>query len=220
LEFTEFDVEKTIQSNHCGHFLLTGLLLKFLKKSDDPRIINVSSEVHKHADNSLDNEKNAENFNSRKFYAISIAANTIFTEDLYEFFSKLKFDDKLKIKAACLSPGLVRSEFFRLTNRRFLFKFIMTLLSPILYIFAKDEKIGAQTQINLCHIDKEDFESGEYYKDLKVSKKHDNIMEFNLPKQIYILTYTGLINSKVYLPYDEPDINQFFKFFKDKYYIF
>ena len=44
-------IEKTFATNHLGHFLLTGLLLPILKISNQPRIINLSSEGHKKCNN-------------------------------------------------------------------------------------------------------------------------------------------------------------------------
>ena len=110
-----------MQTNHCSHFLLTGLLLKFLKKSDDPRIINVSSMAHRFVDDSLSREFNAQNYSGMKVYGISKAANVLFTENLKEFFSK-KTDGTEKIKTASLHPGAVRTEFSRFGQRGFLFK--------------------------------------------------------------------------------------------------
>ncbi|MBI5008761.1 MAG: SDR family NAD(P)-dependent oxidoreductase, partial [Bacteroidia bacterium] len=40
-------LEESFQINHLSHFILTNLLLDILKKSDDPRIINLSSAAHK-----------------------------------------------------------------------------------------------------------------------------------------------------------------------------
>ncbi len=219
LEFTKDGIEKTLHTNHCSHFLLTGLLLKFLKKSEDPRIINVSSQVHKNVDNSLCKELNEKNYNTRKIYGISKAANILFTENLKEFFSlSNKIDGINHIKTASLSPGLVRTEFFRFRNRGFLFRFKMCLFTPLLYIFAKDEKMGAQTQINLCHIAKEDFKTGEYYKDIVVKKKYDIIREFDLEKNINKLTCESIVRSDCYWNFrDEPEFKEYFEFFKNKY---
>ena len=43
---TEDGFEETIAANHLGHFQLTNLLIPLLKKSNEPRVINVSSEAH------------------------------------------------------------------------------------------------------------------------------------------------------------------------------
>ena len=45
-ELTEDGLEKTIALNHFAYFLLTGLLLDLVKKSEYARIVNVSSDSH------------------------------------------------------------------------------------------------------------------------------------------------------------------------------
>lgn len=40
-------IEKTLAVNHLAPFLLTNLLLDSLKRSNDSRVINVSSEIHR-----------------------------------------------------------------------------------------------------------------------------------------------------------------------------
>ena len=52
-----------MQSNHYGHFLLTSLLIDYLKKSNDARIVNVSSMAHLWA-----NKIDLDNLNAEKSY--------------------------------------------------------------------------------------------------------------------------------------------------------
>ncbi len=42
-QLTRDKLETVMQTNYFGHFLLTNLLKEALKKSDDPRVVNVSS---------------------------------------------------------------------------------------------------------------------------------------------------------------------------------
>jgi len=52
-----------MQSNHYGHFLLTSLLIDYLNKSNDARIVNVSSMAHLWA-----TKIDTENLNADKSY--------------------------------------------------------------------------------------------------------------------------------------------------------
>lgn len=47
-EVNEMNVEMTMAVNHFGHFLLTHLLLPRIIRAKQGRIINLSSEAHRH----------------------------------------------------------------------------------------------------------------------------------------------------------------------------
>lgn len=217
LIFTTEEVELTMQTNHCGHFLLTGLLLKYLKNSDDPRVINVSSMAHKTVDNSLEEGYSKENYKSRQAYGITKAANVLFTENFAEFCEKNSDEKIRKIKSASLHPGVVRSEFWRDNERSNFYKVVMCFVYPLMFLLAKDEKMGAQTTLHLCHIEREKFINGGYYGDCMPKEKHENLRKFNLEKSINRLTCEGLVKSQCYWNFrDEKEFSEYFEFFKTK----
>ena len=218
LIFTEDNLENTIQTNHISHFALTGLLLKFLKKSEDPRIINLSSLAHNWINNSYDYFSFTEkSYSMFIIYGISKAANVFFTETLKEFSENKKEFSKLKI--ACVHPGPCFTEFTRIEGKPLWFKVLMLLLGHVcMSLFIKDEFMGAQTTLHCCYIDREKLENGAYYKDCDVAVKGNKMRKFDLEKKINKLTYDAVFNSVVY----QDNINrnnefsQFMEFFKMK----
>jgi len=217
LQFTKDGNEMTMQTNHCSHFLLTGLLLKFLKNSEDPRVINVSSMAHERVNDSLSREFNKQNYSGIMVYGITKAANIIFSENLKEFCGK-KTDGTNNIKTASLHPGVVRTEFARFFDRGFLFKICIAVMTPFSLMFSKDEKMGAQTQIHLCHVAKDAFKNGEYYSDCAVKKKNEIIRKYDLEKNINKYTCEAILRSDCYNNIkDEPEFMEYFDFFKTKY---
>lgn len=95
LIFTEDNLEITMQTNHISHFALTGLLLRFLKQSDDPRIINLSSVAHNWINNNYDYFSfSPKTYHMFPIYSLSKAANVLFTEALKEL-SETRKDFKL-----------------------------------------------------------------------------------------------------------------------------
>ena len=54
LVFTEKNLENTMQTNHLSHFALKRLLLKYLKKSNDPLIISLNIMSHNWINNNHD----------------------------------------------------------------------------------------------------------------------------------------------------------------------
>lgn len=68
--------------NHLAHFALTGLLLERLKAGRDPRVITVSSDLHKRGAIHFDDLDGARRYGRVAFYAQSKFANVLFGLEL------------------------------------------------------------------------------------------------------------------------------------------
>lgn len=110
LELTKDGLEKQIQSNHLGHFVLTAVLTP--KFSDRARIISVSSEAYKFARQGILWEyvwTGSPDYGPWKSYAQSKLANILFTAELQR-----RIDDAGKSwKAVALHPGVVATNLGR-----------------------------------------------------------------------------------------------------------
>lgn len=96
---TEDNIETTFAVNHLAYFLLTNLLIKNIQNSNDPRIINVSSEASRTSRINFEDLNLKNNYSTFKAYAQSKLANIMFTYQLAK-----KFPD---IKSNCVHPGNV-----------------------------------------------------------------------------------------------------------------
>jgi NAD(P)-dependent dehydrogenase (short-subunit alcohol dehydrogenase family) len=74
--------EMTLAVNHLAHFLLTGLLLPLLKKTDAPRVVTVSSMVHSGGRIDFDDMNCGRHFDGYHAYATSKLANALFANEL------------------------------------------------------------------------------------------------------------------------------------------
>ena len=103
---TEDGYELTLTVNHLSHFLLTNLILELIKKSNDGRIINVSSMIHS---GSIDfNNLNGEKYyNGSEAYSLSKLCNILFT---YKLARMLK---KTNVTVNCLHPGVVNTKLLK-----------------------------------------------------------------------------------------------------------
>ena len=104
LTFTEENIEMQFAVNHLAYFLLTHELLPALKKSEDPRIINIASDSHFHGKIHFNDINLTKKYHGLRAYAQSKLANVLFT---YEF-ERRKTDPKLSIY--CVQPGLVKTD--------------------------------------------------------------------------------------------------------------
>jgi len=68
--------------NHLAHFTLTGLLLERLKAGRDPRVVTVSSDLHKRGSIHFDDLDGAKRYGRVAFYAQSKFANVLFGLEL------------------------------------------------------------------------------------------------------------------------------------------
>jgi NAD(P)-dependent dehydrogenase (short-subunit alcohol dehydrogenase family) len=85
---TEDGFEKTVGTNHLGHFALTGLLIDRLTGTPGSRVVNVSSNAHYGGEMDFNNLLFQENrdYTPMKAYSRSKLANLLFTYELQRRF--------------------------------------------------------------------------------------------------------------------------------------
>lgn len=198
-ELTQDGIEKSIQTNHLGHFVLTALLIR---KSIKPngKIINVSSRGHKRTklstvenlENDLDFENLKNYFEVFDFYCYTKLANVIHAKFLAKNFPH--------ITSASLHPGVVYSDIWDKTEG--IYKFIINCLKPFAYIFMKNEKMGAQTTVYLAYEDNSKIVNGGYYKDCAELAPEGIVHNQGMDKRI--MNYTKILVEKYFtnLPED------------------
>lgn len=110
-------------------------------------------------------------YNAIKAYRQSKLANVLFT---YELAKKLK---NTGVTVYALHPGVVNSEFFRhFESNSNLFKIVYYLSMPIIWLFFKTSKQGAQTSV-YCAVEKSlDSVTGRYYSDCKEKQFKTNLI--------------------------------------------
>jgi retinol dehydrogenase 14 len=106
-EFSSDSIEMTFQVNHLSHFLLTNLLLENIKKSEQGRIINVSSNVHMSARFSLSNLQGEQHYDGYNAYACSKLENVLFTIHLSRLLKGTL------VTANALHPGVIKTKLLK-----------------------------------------------------------------------------------------------------------
>ena len=100
---SELGIEMTYTINHFGHFYLTYHLFELLKKSEEARIINVSSIGHFYGEVSgLYDLVCEKGYSSIGIYSNSKLFNVLFTVGLNNM---LQSRNLKHMKTACLHPG-------------------------------------------------------------------------------------------------------------------
>ncbi|XP_014676069.1 PREDICTED: retinol dehydrogenase 11-like [Priapulus caudatus] len=178
---TDEGIEMQWQVNHLSHFLLTNLLLERMKASSPSRIVNVSSRAHAWA-KSLDMEairtETAATHNKYIAYARSKLANVLFTRELSR---RLKGTG---VTVNALHPGGVQTELGRRMPK--LMRFIMiVLLFPILLLFVKTSRQGAQTSIYLAVSEEVDGVTGHYFSDCAVKDASAMARDDDLARRLW-----------------------------------
>ncbi len=137
----ENGVELTFKINHLAHFYLTYLLFDLIKKSEDGRIINVSSIAHESADDDLSDLMLTKNYSGYRAYANSKLHNLLFT---YALHRRIKNSN---VKVFALHPGVISTkllyEGFRMSG------------SPL--------SVGAETPVYLALSEDVENQSGKYF---------------------------------------------------------
>ncbi|CAB3397757.1 unnamed protein product [Caenorhabditis bovis] len=182
--------EKTWQSNHLGHFLLTELLLPAIKKSNSGRIVNVSSLLHTHSKRiDLSKVDDKKYFGSMSSYCQSKLANVMHARALTH---RLRKEGTHNVTVNSLHPGgvntpLMRSSFFYLPV-------IKQITAPFRWFVLKTPRDGAQTSLYCALSKKVEGVSGKYFKECKLAAESPLATDDQACEDLYnySLEQTGL----------------------------
>jgi NAD(P)-dependent dehydrogenase (short-subunit alcohol dehydrogenase family) len=150
-QVTEDGLEATWQVNYLSAFLLTQLLLGELKKSEQGRIINLSSSAYTSGKLTPDDQHRESRYSAIDAYAASKLAMLLFSVELAR---RLK-DTPITVNA--VHPGVVRTQM--LATAEGVFKLIALLATP----FAASPDKGAETSIHLASSPEVATTSGRYF---------------------------------------------------------
>lgn len=174
-EITVDGYERTFQSNHLGHFVLTADLFPYLNR-DKATVINVSSEAYQIARGGLDfSNLNGENsYNPWTAYGQSKLANILFTQELQR--RAIASGDSSWLTAVTLHPGAVSTDLGRyLIGEERWRDFKQNAPAPVeslvrnaLSIVTKTVQEGASTQVFLASGAEGNLEPGGFYDNCKV----------------------------------------------------
>lgn len=108
-ELTEEGLEKTFATGYISALILSVMLVKLLKRSESPRIVNVSASEKSVLSEKLDfdNLDFSKNYNGFKTSLMTVHAKTVLMELLAEKFAPFGID------VNCFHPGIVRSQLTR-----------------------------------------------------------------------------------------------------------
>lgn len=129
--------ERTVGTNHLGHFALTGLVLERLIKTPGARVVNVASNAHYGGEMDFEDllfEKKGA-YTPMKAYGRSKLANLLFTYELQRRFQSKGYD----VIALAAHPGISATE---LANHLF-FNLISWLIQPAMKLVFQSSAMGA-----------------------------------------------------------------------------
>lgn len=145
-------IEETFAINHLAYFVLTRALLDVMKRTGRARIVNVSSEAHRHAKMHWDDlgfERGG--YRSWRAYGQSKLANVLFT---YELARRL---EGTGVTANALHPGVIGSGFGQTYGG--VTAFFIKLAKP--FLLTPEE--GARTSVYVASSPDVEGVSGKYF---------------------------------------------------------
>ena len=172
-KLTRDGFETHLGVNHLGHFYLNHLLWDKIKKSDDARVISLSSIAHRRVTGMNFDDMNLEKYpHPQVAYGYSKLANMYYIRELQK-----RLDDKgvNNVLGISLHPGGVRTDladpYFDKPWKKYLLKPVIAIgLYPLLWLIMKSTSEGAQTSLYACFEDKNKLAKGQYYADCQEDK--------------------------------------------------
>ncbi|XP_069948214.1 retinol dehydrogenase 13 isoform X2 [Cherax quadricarinatus] len=185
--FTKEGIELQFGTNHIGHFLLTNLLLDKLKASAPSRIINVSSVAHMRGSINFSDLNGDKNYGEGQAYAQSKLANILFTRELAERL------EGTGVTSNAIHPGIVFTDIGRHMgiNNSWIAKIF---LFPLLWLFLKTPRQGAQTTIYAALNSELENVSGKYFSNKAEAEVSEAAQDRAAAKRLWAISehWTGL----------------------------
>ncbi|KAL5727355.1 NADP-retinol dehydrogenase [Ranunculus cassubicifolius] len=186
------NIEMQFATNHLGHFLLTNLLLETMKNTAqqhkvEGRIVNVSSEAHRHPYTGgirFDKINDKEGYSSIFAYGQSKLANILHANELTR---RLKEEAGVEITANSLHPGAVNTDLLRHHS------IINGIVKYVGKYVLKDVHQGAATTCYVALHPQVKGISGEYFSDSNIAKTTALAKDTELAKKLWEFSL-GLIN--------------------------
>jgi NAD(P)-dependent dehydrogenase (short-subunit alcohol dehydrogenase family) len=174
--------EITFAVNHLAVFLLTQNLIPYLEKSEDPRVLVVSSLSHYRARINFNNLQNFKFYHILKAYQRSKLYNVLFVKEFH------KRHPRISIFA--IDPGLVKTE-IGLKNT--------SHISKAIWIWrvskGTDAFYPASFMVRIALDDEYRSLSGEYFKEGQVKKSNPLTYDQDKASRLYEITQ-NMINKK------------------------
>ena len=148
---TEDGFETTYQINYLSHFALTQLLLDELDKSEQGRIINLSSSVYALGRFDAHNLQSEKKFSVLRTYSASKLLMLMFTEELAKRLTGTR------VTANAVHPGIVRTHMMLRAPGAF------RILSYLSLPFSRSAEKGARTTVYLATSPEVGGVSGRYF---------------------------------------------------------
>jgi retinol dehydrogenase-13 len=160
-QYTKDGFEITMAASYFGHFLLTELLLDLLKKTDDARMLVVSSVVHAGNPRNRpmvhleDLHYKTRPYNNMAAYGEAKVATVLYAKELAERL------EGTAVTTASVHPGWARSNFG--SGGNFLMRMVMAVMRPFTRGMSDSNEESAQTSLHVLLSDDARNHSGAYF---------------------------------------------------------
>lgn len=167
-------LELTFALNHVAYFLLTNLLLDWLKAAPKARVVSVSSAAHTSGKINFDNLQGEKKFSGWQAYSDSKLENVLFT---FELARRLGGSN---VTANCLHPGFVKTAFGHGNSG-----FVTGLLKFAQNLMAITPEAGADTIIYLASSPDVEGVTGRYFEKRQVKASSPASLDQGTQKRLW-----------------------------------
>jgi NAD(P)-dependent dehydrogenase (short-subunit alcohol dehydrogenase family) len=176
-ELTSDGLEYVFAVNHLGYFLLTSLLYPLLVKSNDARIINISSDSHFQGKIHFEDLSLGKHYHGLRSYAQSKLANVLFTYEL----DRRKPHKHISVNA--VQPGLIKTDIgLKHTSK------LHALAWKVRRLGGVSAEFGAKTPVFLANDAGIKGISGKYWDDCNTKKSSPASYDQNMAKKLWELS--------------------------------